>query len=410
MHRAFALLLVFASLLVSGCGRGGNTTQVPPPVASDSTDLANLVIAEVNGLQITGTDLKNFLAENNARENQEDFMNTPDVLHITLSSFVDQMVWAEMARRDGIRLSHEDAMKVAAYEAKLFATRYVAEVLRGKAELPPEETKNYYREHQEDFLSPARVGLRHILVDSQAQAEQILAQARGGADFVQLVRKYSKDQASRDVGGSLGFVEAGKPTPGIGTDLNFERATLPLEVGQMAAVQSMVGWHVVLVEKREGGSLIPFEQVEETIKKGVTKKRWSRIYNEDLTAARNEIGARYITENFTRFSGMDMPGRFFQAASTSPQVMTRIELYRRVAFDFSDCPQAAEAQFMLGYIKLTELHEKAEAESAFKRLHAKFPKSPWRKAGDWLLQHLDEEDPKALGSPEEILGKTSGKP
>ncbi|HET9233326.1 MAG TPA: tetratricopeptide repeat protein, partial [Candidatus Eisenbacteria bacterium] len=73
-----------------------------------------------------------------------------------------------------------------------------------------------------------------------------------------------------------------------------------------------------------------------------------------------------------------------------------------------DHKRAAEAQFMIGYLYLTQLDQKDEAKNAFKRLQDVFPNTPWRKGGDWLLKHLDDPEPKALGSPREVLNKAQG--
>jgi len=86
--------------------------------------------------------------------------------------------------------------------------------------------------------------------------------------------------------------------------------------------------------------------------------------------------------------------------------MTRVELYRRVAADFSECKHAPRAQFMIGYTQLVGLKDKAAARKALMRLQSRFGGSEWRKAGDYLLAHL-EADPSTFGTPQEILAEAS---
>ena len=409
---SFLVLSLWTAACQSGGGGGGHGEYpVPAPAASDTTtDRMQLVLAEVAGLQITGADLRNHMSSKSANEEAlERHMQNPDILQVGLASLVDQLTWAEMAKRHGMKLDHEDAMKVRSLEAQLLATHYVADVVQMKAVPSREEVEAYYREHQQDFLGRVRVAVRHILVPDQAQAENLLAQARGGADFAALVRQYSQDANTKDVGGSLGFVEAHKPVYSIGDDHEFQQAVLPLEPGELTVTKSRLGWHVIKAEKREGGGMIPLEQVYEDISKGLTSKSFGRVYNESLTQARQEIQARYVTENFNRFSGVaDNPERLFQIAQSQTDPLSQIELFRRVAFDFPDHKRAAEAQFMIGYLHFTELNQKDEARSAFKRLQEVFPNTPWRKGGDWLLDHLDDPDPKALGLPRDILTKAQG--
>ena len=411
MRRFVSVLIV--SLWTAGCQSGGGTGgqgsyPVPaPPAASDTTDRFQLVLAEVGGIQITGADLRNHMSNKAANDEAlQRHMGNPDILQVGLASLIDQLTWAEMAKRHGIKLDHEDAMKVRSLEAQLLATHYVAEVVQMKAVPSREVIEAYYREHQQDFLNRVRVAVRHILVPTQAEAENLLGQLRGGADFIALAKQYSQDTNTRDLGGALGFVESNKPVMGIGNDPEFVSAVLPLEPGQLTVTKSRLGWHVVKVEKREGGGMIPVDQVYEEISKGLTSQIFGQVYNEALTQARQEINARYITENFNKFSGVaDNPGRLFQIAESQTDPLSSIELFRRVSFDFPDYKRSAEAQFMIGYLYLTQLNKKDEAKSAFKRLQDVFPNTPWRKGGDYLLKHLDDPDPKALGSPRDILTK-----
>jgi peptidyl-prolyl cis-trans isomerase C len=406
--------LVLCLLILSGaagCKQPGGGSQsdypVPPPASADTSDRMNLVLAEVGGLQITGEDLKNHMSNKaGPDENLQRQMGNPDILQVGLASLIDQITWAELARKRGMKLSHEDAMKVRALESQLLATHYVAEVVQMKAVPTKEQVEDFYKMNQERYLTPARVAVRHILVPTQAQAEQLLAQARSGADFVKLVAQYSQDANTKDLGGALGFVESDRPILGIGNDHEFQQAVLPLEPGQLTVARSKMGWHVIKAEKREGGGLVPLDKVYDDISKALTSRDFSRVYNEDLTKAREEVKAHYLTENFNKFSGVaDNPGRIYQIATAQSDPLSKIELFRRLAYDFPDAPHAAEAQFMIGYLYLTAYNQKSEAESAFKRLQKEFPSSVWRRGGDWMLKHLDDPDPKALGSPRDILTK-----
>ena len=403
-----ALLLMTVAGCRAGGGSSGNYPVPAPEAGSDTTDNMNLVVAEVSGLKITGQDLKNHMSEKaGSDENIARYMNNPDILQVGLASLVDQFTWGEMAKRHGMTLTHEEAMKVRSLEAQLLATRYVADVVQMKAVPSEKDIEEFYKMNQERYLMPARVAVRHILVPTQAEAENLLAKARNGADFATLAKQYSKDANTRDLGGALGYVETGKPVPfGIGNDPEFQQAVLPLQPGEVAVATSKLGWHVVKVEKREGGGLVPLSQVHDEISKNLTSRDFSRVYNEDLTKARDEVKARYLTENFDRLSGVaDNPGRLYEIAKRQTDPLSQLELFRRLASDFPDAHPAAEAQFMVGYLYLTHFNQKSEAAIAFKRVQEVFPSSIWRRGADYMLKHLDDPDPKELGSPREILTK-----
>jgi parvulin-like peptidyl-prolyl isomerase len=88
---------------------------------------------------------------------------------------------------------------------------------------------------------------RHILVDTSAEAERILAQLLAGADFAALAKTYSLDTSTRDTGGDLGFFPRG-----ILVASEVEDAAFALQPGQFSGVvSSALGYHLVQVIERD---------------------------------------------------------------------------------------------------------------------------------------------------------------
>ncbi|HYA03850.1 MAG TPA: SurA N-terminal domain-containing protein, partial [Syntrophobacteria bacterium] len=123
------------------------------------------------------------------------------------------------------------------------------------------EIEGYYRLHQDEYQQPKRVRARHILfrtppnaTASQIQAildraKEVLTQARGGADFAALARKYSEDTTAAN-GGDLGyFGQADMEKP-------FAEAAFSLKKGEISdLVRTRFGIHIIKVEDiREAAS------------------------------------------------------------------------------------------------------------------------------------------------------------
>lgn len=99
-----------------------------------------------------------------------------------------------------------------------------------------------------------QVHARHIVVESEAAAEGILAALEAGADFVALARQHSLDLATRDNGGDLGWFPRGLVAP------ELENAAFALQPGQVSEpIHLGEGYHIVQVVEREAARPLSLE-------------------------------------------------------------------------------------------------------------------------------------------------------
>ncbi len=91
-----------------------------------------------------------------------------------------------------------------------------------------------------------QVRARHILLDSEEEAKKVLEELRQGADFAELARKYSKDEATKENGGDLGWFPKGEWEPA------FDAVAFTLKVGEISdIVRTSMGYHIIKVEEHE---------------------------------------------------------------------------------------------------------------------------------------------------------------
>lgn len=91
------------------------------------------------------------------------------------------------------------------------------------------------------------VHARHILVDTQEEAERLYNQLEDGADFAVLARTYSQDPNTREAEGDLGWFPRG-----ILTVPKVEEVAFSLSPGQYSeVVPSLLGYHIVQVVERD---------------------------------------------------------------------------------------------------------------------------------------------------------------
>lgn len=91
-----------------------------------------------------------------------------------------------------------------------------------------------------------QVRARHILLESEEEARKVLEELKQGADFAELARKYSKDEATKENGGDLGWFPKGEWDPA------FDAVAFSLKVGEISdVVRTSMGYHIIKVEGHE---------------------------------------------------------------------------------------------------------------------------------------------------------------
>lgn len=97
-----------------------------------------------------------------------------------------------------------------------------------------------------ELNSTTFVNVRHILVETEEEAQDILAALENGESFAGLARALSTDPGSGSRGGELGWSPASNFVTG------FKEATLESEIGVIVGpVESEFGFHVIQVRARE---------------------------------------------------------------------------------------------------------------------------------------------------------------
>ena len=124
---------------------------------------------------------------------------------------------------------------------------------------------------------------RHVLVDSEAEAKNVIEQLGKGAKIEDLA-KVSKDGGSRDRGGDLGWAAPGtfvKP---------FADALAKLEKGKFTTqpVQSQFGWHVIFLEDVRNVQFPAFDQVKPQIQRMLQDLEVQKVYAELRAKAKIE--------------------------------------------------------------------------------------------------------------------------
>lgn len=178
-------------------------------------------------------------------------------------------------------------------EQVLFSKLMQQEV-RTRVAVTGEEVEAYYEEHKEDYFRQEKIRVRHLLVkvaagendesvqEARRKALDILEDYRGGADFADLVRKYSPETAAGDDAVS-GWLERGEFLQ------ELEEVAFSLPEGSVSEpIRSRAGFHLIQVVEKEEASYLSLAAVSDSIEQKLMQEKMERDYKKWLQELREE--------------------------------------------------------------------------------------------------------------------------
>lgn len=125
---------------------------------------------------------------------------------------------------------------------------------------------------------------RHILVATESEAKNLIAELKKGSKFEDLAQKSTTDEGTRPRGGDLDW-----NVPGV-FDKVFADAMMKLEKGQMTEtpVRTRFGFHVIRLDDVRTVSFPPLDKVKPQIHQRLTQQRIEGMVRDLRTKAKVE--------------------------------------------------------------------------------------------------------------------------
>lgn len=225
-----------------------------------------------------------------------------------LESLGLMMKMAKIAEESGLDQKNPHAARLQYQKLQYLATAEINEK-DNSAQIAPEELQKYYEAHKNDFAL-ARTKVLYVaynnnpmpssdpkakkpLTEAQAKekAEGILKQARGGADFVKLIRENSDDAESREKGGEFSpFRQADQAVPA-----SLKASVFALKPGQYTdLVQQPNGFYIFRLESIDAPE---FDKVRDEIYNKLRREKldqWVDSVRKAVSIQFND--EKYLTE------------------------------------------------------------------------------------------------------------------
>ncbi|MGB9081032.1 MAG: peptidylprolyl isomerase [Desulfuromonadaceae bacterium] len=228
------------------------------------------VLAEVNSGSITTGDFDRELK--NLPEYLKAMADTPQGRKEMLDTMVIRELILQQAAKDGLDKGPEIEEKLQDLRKRLIVESFLKKKVEVESKVSDEELKKFYEQNKDKFKSGEQIRASHILVKTEKEAKDILAQLKAGGKFEELAKKSSVDSSAAK-GGDLGWFGKGSMVPA------FEKAALALKEGQTSdVVKSDFGFHIIKLTGKRAAGIRPFDEVKEQIKGAIMPTKQQEIF------------------------------------------------------------------------------------------------------------------------------------
>lgn len=202
---------------------------------------------------------------------------TPEIMAKIKDELITREIFMQEAKKRALDATDEYKNQLELARQSILIRTLLADVQKKSAVSDAEIQAEYDKFVKENAGQEIRS--RHILVETEAQAKDLIAQISKGAKFEDLAKKHSKDPGSGANGGDLDWANPAGFVP------EFSAAMVKLGKGQMtdAPVKSQFGWHIIRVEDIRETQLPKLEEVKAQITQQLQQQKLAK-FQDDLRA------------------------------------------------------------------------------------------------------------------------------
>lgn len=203
------------------------------------------------------------------------------------------------------------------------------------AEVTDADVQRYYNDNQDKYRVPEQVKVSHILIKTigpdnkpdpnldapaKAKAEALLKQIKAGANFADLAKKNSQDNAGPDggsaaKGGSLGWIQKGQMVA------EFEKTSFELQKGQMSdLVKTQFGYHIIHVDDKQPGHVRPLAEVKPEIEQQLSAEKKQRALGDAANSLQSQARSASIEKAAEAKGAQVFHSDFFGPTDSLPGV------------------------------------------------------------------------------------------
>jgi len=251
-------------------------------VLATSLLLSSEVIATVNGKAINKSDIDALL-----KRQHISFDKIPAKQQKALvEKLIERELLTEVADKAGVEKDPEYLKALENFKKDLKIRTWMDKIYK-RTLISDSEANKYYQDNKDKFKRGASVHARHILVKSEKEAKDIIAELsklKGDAlkkKFIELAKTKSTGPSGKK-GGDLGFFGKGQMVK------PFNDAVFAMKKGELSKepVKTQFGYHVIYVEDTKPEGVVPFEEVKKQIIDNMRQEQFAKTIKDTIENAK----------------------------------------------------------------------------------------------------------------------------
>jgi len=277
-----AVIIVAGLFALSGNGvaesEEAELSQIAPAAANADDapmiKLGNPVVAVVNDVEVKRSDVFNFISGLPEQVRQ---MPIQTLFPLALEQVVNNRVINVKAGTAKLEKDPEVEQLVSQAKDQIIRNIFVDREIKGQ--ITQKKLLKSYSRLLDEIGEVQETKARHILVQEEEEALEVITLLEGGADFIETAKEHSTGP-SAEKGGELGWFAENEMVA------EFSQAAFALEPGSYTKdpIKTQFGWHIIKVEKRRQRP----EPMFEVVKPQLETQLRQQVLNDLITSWQKE--------------------------------------------------------------------------------------------------------------------------
>lgn len=235
----------------------------------NAIEVGNPVVAKMGEVEVTRSEVLDFITTLPEQVRQMPLQN---LFPMARDQVITNKLIADKAAKANLDSDPEVQKLMDTAKSQIVRGVYVDREV--KASFTEDDVKKAYDDLSAELAKIEETKARHILVDSEEKAREVIGKLDGGAKFEDLVKEYSSDP-NKGNDGDLGYFAKADMVP------EFAEAAFALGIGQYTKdpVKTQFGFHVIRAEDRRARPAPKLEDVKPQLEAAVRQRKLVEMIN-----------------------------------------------------------------------------------------------------------------------------------